>query len=71
MHLPLRLNEIGRGEHFSQCFEANYSLHASVAVLQLRYSCLEIEQVELEALEAVAIVRLYWILVNNNGAFGV
>ena len=54
--MPLRLSEIGRGEHFGQCFEANYSLHASVAVLQLRYSCLEIEQVELEALEGVAMV---------------
>jgi hypothetical protein len=52
----LRLSEIGRREHFGQCFEANYSLHASVAVLQLRYSCLEIEQVELEALEGVAVV---------------
>ena len=52
----MRLSEIGRGEHFGQCFEANYSLHASVAVLQLRYSCLEIEQVELEALEGVAMV---------------
>ena len=54
--MPLRLSEIGRCEHFGQCFEANYSLHASVAVLQLRYSCLEIEQVELEALEGVAMV---------------
>ena len=54
--MPLRLSEIGRREHFGQCFEANYSLHASVAVLQLRYSCLEIEQVELEALEGVAMV---------------
>ena len=56
LHLPLRLSEIGRREHFGQCFEANYSLHASVAVLQLRYSCLEIEQVEIEALEGVAMV---------------
>ena len=54
--MPLRLSEIGRREHFGQCFEANYCLHASVAVLQLRYSCLEIEQVELEALEGVAVV---------------
>ena len=56
LHLPLRLSEIGRCEHFDQCLEANYSLHASVAVLQLRYSCLEIEEVELEALEGVAMV---------------
>ena len=52
----MRLSEIGRCEHFGQCFEAYYSLHASVAVLQLRYSCLEIVQVELKALEGVVMV---------------
>ena len=54
--MSLRLSEIGRCEHSGQCFEANYSLHASVAVLQLRYSYLELEEIELEALEGVAMV---------------
>ena len=52
----MRLSKKGRREHFGQCFEANYSLHASVAVLKLRYCCLEIEQVYLEALEGVEMV---------------
>lgn len=56
MYLSLRLSEIGRCEHSGQCFEAKYSLHASVAVLQLRYSHLEVKEIELEALEGVAMV---------------